>query len=541
MHCGALVNDGARFCPKCGAPLQAHQSAAAPALSPASAAPVTAPGQTLEPGGSGGKGKMVGIIAAIAAVAVVAVILLVVKPFGQGGTPANGVSGGAAPTVAGSQPVDASDASQNQQAPAASEAPALTIDEAFAQVLRERVAQYGSAQLKKPESQITTLDGVALATRYDFNRDGTDELMLAYYDPSKNTMSGSMRSNDSYRVEVWAYDGKKAVLAHEQSAENSNGGELYVTMIENTSDTKDKMPVLLQTIEYPNGTIFDTLTTYYGFDGERFVPVKSYEVIGREASGTDDNVYKIDGKEVDKKTYEDKAPYRVLTGDTTPYKLLEFANSSMSWGYDVEGVKELTDKTMGELGAASDVESAANDGVGYDALTSLAFSAFPRDFVCSFGSGGWMTAMTIQKDGTFTGDWHDMDRGDLEGNHPNGVMRICSFEGKFSVVNKVSDTEFELQLDYLRPAHAAEEVVENGVLNKWVEDTPYGLGKMTEEPLGGWRLYLPGAPNEGFSDTVTLWWRTEGWDKDAATLNGYGLVGDTGDGSMGIWFSADPD
>ena len=548
-QCGVQVDDSARFCPKCGAQLQGGRPAPMPmpvqpaaqvsSMPSASAREVPTPGafqqapapMAGEGAGKTNKAKRVAIIAAAAVVVIaLVVIFFVVKPFGQDGAP-----GAATPPTESSGPVDGSETSQDQQAP---EEPVITHDEAFAQVLQDHLVEYGPAKLKKLSDQVTALDGTALATLYDFNRDGTDELLLAYYDPSKDTMTGSLRANEAYRVEVWAYDGKEAVLAHEQLAENSNGGELYVTLIENIGDAKDSMPALLQTIEYPNGSIFDTLITYYGFDGKSFVPVKSYEVIALEAGGPDSVTYKIDGKEVNKETYEKQAPQKVLTGDTTPYKLVEFNSSDTSWGYGVEDVKELTEETIDELGAISGADVPSSDGVNANALADAAFSGFPRDFVFSSGAGGWSTQITVQKDGTFTGQWMDSDMGDRGGDYPNGTVHACEFEGKFSVVDQVSDTEFELQLDYLRPTHAAEEKIEDGIRYLWADDVPYGLGEMTEKPVGGWFLYMPGAPNEGFPDEVTLWWRTEGWDKDAATLNGYGLVGsDSGNGSTAAWFS----
>ena len=536
-YCGTQVDDSARFCPKCGAQLQGGQPALTPRVTQQASAPIA--GETAAQAAQSGKGKLIAIIAAIAvAVVAIVVIFFVVKPFDQGGSSSNGAPGTGAPSTEVPQPGGGSDAGQDQQGSAPSEEPAMTLDESFAQVLKERMKKYGTVQLNKLDSQVTALDGVALADLYDFNSDGTDELLLAYYDPSKNTMTGAYRSNDSYLVEVWAYDGKNAVLVHEQPAENSNGGELYVTLIENTSSTKDKMPVLLKTIEYPDGSIFDTLTTYYGFDGTRFVSVKSYEVIGGESGGGGKTVYKIDGKEVDKKTYEDQVSHNGLTGDTTPYKLLEFESSSMSWGYDVDGVKELTENTMDELASASEAEASAGGNADASKLSDLAFQGFPRDFVFSSGAGGWSTQITVQKDGTFKGQWMDSDMGDRGSDHPNGTVHVCEFEGKFSAVDQVSDMEFELQLDYLRPTHAAEEKIEDGILYIWADDVPYGLGQMTEKPVGDWHLYMPGMPNEGFPDDVTLWWRTEGWDKDAVTLNGYGLVGsDSGNGSTAALFS----
>ena len=577
-QCGAPVSEGSRFCMQCGTqmptvraasvvpnaqaaagsapaqpapvqpaqtPVQPAQPQAQPMQSPgqpaqampsASSAPASSPSSSPASSAAGGRKKLIAIIAAIVAVvAVVVVVIFVAKPFSQ-----NGSSGG----VAGEQaaPTDASqlaDAVSTQQGAAVLEEHVLTLEQAYAQVLQNHIAAYGPTQITKPDAQVTALDGVALATLYDFNNDGTDELLLSYYDPSRNTMQSGLRSNDSYRVEVWAYDGKEANLVHEQHAESSNGGTVYVSLTENTSNTKDKMPALLTVVDYPDGTIFDVKTTYYGFDGESFVPVKTYEAINGQASGSGKDIYKIDGQEVPKEAYDQQAPYRVLTGDVQPYNLLEFANSSdMSWGYDVESVKELTDETIDGLSAAANVAADSDNSPATNALADRAFADFPRTFVFSSGAGGWSTQITVQKDGTFTGQWQDSDMGDRGADNPNGTMHVCEFEGKFSVASQVSDTEFELQLDYLRPTRSSEEKIEDGVRFIWVDDAPYGLGEMTESPVGGWHLYMPGMSSAGFPDEVTLWWRTEGWDKDAPTLNGYGLVGnDPKNGSTYALFS----
>ena len=48
----------------------------------------------------------------------------------------------------------------------------------------------------------------------------------------------------------------------------------------------------------------------------------------------------------------------------------------------------------------------------------------------SSGAGGWSAGLRIGEDGSFTGDFHDSEMGDMGEEYPNGTIYCCSFSGR---------------------------------------------------------------------------------------------------------------
>ena len=178
--------------------------------------------------------------------------------------------------------------------------------------------------------------------------------------------------------------------------------------------------------------------------------------------------------------------------------------------------------------AATDIRNAAvaaeEERKRVEALTQAAFGSFPRSFVFTSGVGAWSTNVDVQQDGTFTGNWHDADMGVRGSDYPKGSMSVCDFAGKFTVVDQLSDTEFLLQLDYLQPTQPAGVTIENGMKIERYDDQPYGLGKMTDTPIDGWRLYLPGQSTASFSEDIMRWLYPGGTKYRESTLSKFALV-----------------
>ena len=57
-------------------------------------------------------------------------------------------------------------------------------------------------------------------------------------------------------------------------------------------------------------------------------------------------------------------------------------------------------------------------------------------FAFSSGAGAWGTILTIQEDGSFEGNYHDANMGDIGEGYPNGSVYICEFSGKFTEPKK---------------------------------------------------------------------------------------------------------
>lgn len=120
-------------------------------------------------------------------------------------------------------------------------------------------------------------------------------------------------------------------------------------------------------------------------------------------------------------------------------------------------------------------------------------------FVFSSGAGGWGTQLTLQSDGTFTGQYHDSEMGDIGEENPGGTFYYCDFSGRFSEPKKVDDHFWTMTLEYLSTEKEPGEIIyEDGI--KYVASGPNGLEQAQEL----W-LYLPGARTEDLPEEFLSW------------------------------------
>ncbi len=127
------------------------------------------------------------------------------------------------------------------------------------------------------------------------------------------------------------------------------------------------------------------------------------------------------------------------------------------------------------------------------------------------GAGAWRTDLTLNGDGTFTGEFTDTDMGvPEEGYHT--TRYICAFHGRFGDVEQVNDhawsmTLAELTLDTGHPI--GEEWIVDGT--QYISSAPYGLSAAgadaPPEPGAKFMLYTPGATQkETGADEEFYWW-----------------------------------
>ena len=131
----------------------------------------------------------------------------------------------------------------------------------------------------------------------------------------------------------------------------------------------------------------------------------------------------------------------------------------------------------------------------------------PAQFTFASGAGGWWTELTLQPDGSFTGQFSDWNLGgvmpEMEAEAgeplPNGQCYRCDFTGTFGSIRKVSDVEYALVLTDLT---CAQEPGTHAVIDgAWIDYTePYGLEGGEE-----FRLYLPGRSTADFSESLQSW------------------------------------
>lgn len=127
------------------------------------------------------------------------------------------------------------------------------------------------------------------------------------------------------------------------------------------------------------------------------------------------------------------------------------------------------------------------------------YSQIPREFVFTSGAGAWSTGITINPDGTFTGQFHDSDMGDRGAGYPNGTMYISNFSGAFSAAEKLDNYRYKVTLSYLVQHDRQGDVYfQNG--QRLIVSYPYGFDDAHE-----FIIYLPGTPISLVEDEFLFW------------------------------------
>ena len=138
------------------------------------------------------------------------------------------------------------------------------------------------------------------------------------------------------------------------------------------------------------------------------------------------------------------------------------------------------------------METAANP-LAQQELTSNA-AAFPTkslELLYASGAGGWGTYLTLQPDGSFTGDYGDSDA---------DTRYECKFEGRFTNMHQISDYCWAMTL--------GEVALEKEKGTTWTEDGihyiaagPHGVSEGTD-----FLLYAPGTPVDMIPASCRDWW-----------------------------------
>lgn len=120
-------------------------------------------------------------------------------------------------------------------------------------------------------------------------------------------------------------------------------------------------------------------------------------------------------------------------------------------------------------------------------------------FVFSSGAGGWATMLTIQEDGSFSGQFFDGELDVTGEGYPNGTMYQSNFTGQFSQPAAVNDYTWAMEIQELTYQEAlGTEEIRDGTL--YCYSTAYGLDD-AERIL----LYLLGAPLAELPEEYRSW------------------------------------
>ena len=140
--------------------------------------------------------------------------------------------------------------------------------------------------------------------------------------------------------------------------------------------------------------------------------------------------------------------------------------------------------------ATSPIETADDRKVALEAV----FAQLPEEFLFASGACGWSTILSIEADGSFTGQYHDSEMG---GTSP--LCYLCTFSGTLSQPEWVDEYTYSTKLLSLEQDEPeGEEYTEGGV--HYIISTPYGM-EGAEELL----LYRPGTPVSELPEEFCNW------------------------------------
>lgn len=148
-----------------------------------------------------------------------------------------------------------------------------------------------------------------------------------------------------------------------------------------------------------------------------------------------------------------------------------------------------------------------DDAVNADALPG----EFPMELVYASGAGAWGTFLTLEADGSFTGNYHDSEMG-AEG---GPVCYICDFAGQFTDLRQVDEFTYAMTLESIENlTEQTEPWVEDGL--RYIPSEPYGVESGTE-----FFFYLPERPLEGLNEEFLSWW-PDNWLREQEGLTELG-------------------
>ena len=181
------------------------------------------------------------------------------------------------------------------------------------------------------------------------------------------------------------------------------------------------------------------------------------------------------------------------------------------------GAKQTVPQTQAQEPAAEQPEAPAEEPEVPAQEADALPDALPLDLTFASGAGAWCTGLTLERDGSFAGAYHDSEMGAQGEGYPNGSCYISTFSGRFGRIRQVDDHTWAMSLEELTVQETpGEEWIEDGI--RYIAAEAYGLEEGTE-----YLLYSPETPTEGLDEEFLTWWPS--WNvEDTGTLNCWGLL-----------------
>lgn len=190
-------------------------------------------------------------------------------------------------------------------------------------------------------------------------------------------------------------------------------------------------------------------------------------------------------------------PYETIENMQTEENQVEKENTTKE---DTATETALTEEEKAVTGADMAEEGTAITDAEVAESTDLTFADLAkRQFEFSSGAGGWSEEFTIEKDGYFTGNYHDSDMGSTGEGYEGGTVYCSSYSGHFTDLVKVNDYTYKMKLADIsyKETVDTEEISDNV---RYIYTDSYCLGGTDT-----FTIYLPGTPWDELSEGVHVW------------------------------------
>ena len=336
--------------------------------------------------------------------------------------------------------------------------------QAYYDLILEYQEKYGMGKIKTRDQEAFCLEGLCFASLLDFDQNGKEELVLAYLSEMPEREPPIPR----YTVEVWKFKKGKVDKVYTGNPYRliETGSYLTFTQVEEQNYIIEGGANIL--------TVDDTI---WGFDEEQ----KFKKITEIQTDGSNPPKCSIDGKNVSQQEYEDM--------------IQKWEKKKIGYGLYPAEVQtlETVESTLKDLREFLQIKEEPVEE------QSSVFEKIPQEFVFTSGAGGWETVITINSDGTFTGEYKDSEMGDTGENYPNGTMYICNFKGKFTSPKQVDEYIYSMKLEYLdQEKNLGDEYYEEGT--RYLVSEPYGFDHADE-----FLIYFPGIAIANLPDGFTNW------------------------------------
>jgi len=166
---------------------------------------------------------------------------------------------------------------------------------------------------------------------------------------------------------------------------------------------------------------------------------------------------------------------------------------------------ESVDNTKNVIDEEEKAENNQAEGLTFKDLST-------RQFYFSSGAGAWGEEFTMEKDGYFTGKFHDSNMGETGEEYPYGTVYCCVYSGHFADITQISEYVYEMKLTDIsyRKEPGTEEILD-GI--KYVYTEAYFPGGNDT-----FRIYLPGMPVNELKEAIYWWVKDDNQSETELTM-----------------------